>query len=505
MSSHREAPGISKDPVADNTDLYAFVSPDKPDTVTIIANYIPLEDPPAARTSSSSATTCCTRSTSTTTATATPTSPTSSGSRPTCATPRRSSTTPARSRRSTAPTGTAASPTPSPKWAAAARPTMLGEGPAVPAVQHRPALHARTTRRWRTGRGAHAGQRREGLRRPARRRLLRRPRLDLRPGRPAPVPEPAPDPHAPRAPGVERAPRLQRAHDRDPGAEEAADPRRHGSPPTRRTRTPSSACGPPPAAARRRMRDDDGTDVESGPFVQVSRLGNPLFNEVIVPMGQKDYWNALPPLGDKQFLSTSQHPELAEAAAGPVPGRVPEPRRAQGGAGGPGGDPAHRHPRRHHPRVPELHRAARRPTCCGSTWRSRRRSKPNIFGILGGDLAGFPNGRRVVDDVVTIELRAIAGVTYPLVDPSYTPDGAAGVRHRRHDARRDPITFLSHFPYLGVPTERVRRCATQVGVRERRSPRDPRRDRGCGDRRRRSGWAPSWCTRRPSSSDSRSS
>src|SRR5438309_11572907 len=45
MSSHREAPGIAKDPVADSTDTYAFVSPDKPDTVTLIANYIPLEGP----------------------------------------------------------------------------------------------------------------------------------------------------------------------------------------------------------------------------------------------------------------------------------------------------------------------------------------------------------------------------------------------------------------------------------------------------------------------------
>src|SRR5271170_3574609 len=45
MSSHREAPEIAKDPVADSTDLYAFVSPDAPDTVTIIANYIPLQSP----------------------------------------------------------------------------------------------------------------------------------------------------------------------------------------------------------------------------------------------------------------------------------------------------------------------------------------------------------------------------------------------------------------------------------------------------------------------------
>src|SRR5579862_3766063 len=45
MSSHREAPEISQDPVADSTDLYAFVSPDRPDTVTLIANYIPLQGP----------------------------------------------------------------------------------------------------------------------------------------------------------------------------------------------------------------------------------------------------------------------------------------------------------------------------------------------------------------------------------------------------------------------------------------------------------------------------
>src|SRR5262249_42117732 len=44
-SSHREAPLISQDPTADNTDLYAFRSPDRPDTVTIVANYIPLESP----------------------------------------------------------------------------------------------------------------------------------------------------------------------------------------------------------------------------------------------------------------------------------------------------------------------------------------------------------------------------------------------------------------------------------------------------------------------------
>jgi hypothetical protein len=45
MSSHREAPEMAKDPVADSTDVYAFVSPDRPDTVTLIANYIPFQAP----------------------------------------------------------------------------------------------------------------------------------------------------------------------------------------------------------------------------------------------------------------------------------------------------------------------------------------------------------------------------------------------------------------------------------------------------------------------------
>ncbi len=45
MSSHREAPGTAKDPAVDSTDLYAFVSPDDPSTVTVIANYVPLQDP----------------------------------------------------------------------------------------------------------------------------------------------------------------------------------------------------------------------------------------------------------------------------------------------------------------------------------------------------------------------------------------------------------------------------------------------------------------------------
>jgi hypothetical protein len=76
-------------------------------------------------------------------------------------------------------------------------------------------------------------------------------------------------------------------------------------------------------------------------------------------------------------------------------------------------------------------------------------SSPNPIGLIAGDAAGFPNGRRVFDDIVSIELRAIAGATYPLVDKSYTPDGAASLIT---DGLTDAdTTYLPKFPYLGTP------------------------------------------------------
>ena len=76
-------------------------------------------------------------------------------------------------------------------------------------------------------------------------------------------------------------------------------------------------------------------------------------------------------------------------------------------------------------------------------------SDPNPLGLIGGDLAGFPNGRRVFDDVVTVELRAIAGATYPLVNKSYTPDGATSLITDGLDP--NSTRYLSQFPYLGTP------------------------------------------------------
>jgi Domain of unknown function (DUF4331) len=116
-SSHRESPLIAEDPLADATDVYAFISPDNSDMVTLVANYVPSRHRLAARTSIVSATMSATRSSSTTMAMPSRTSSSPSGSRPTPSTAIPSSTTPARSagtrRPSPTTTGTARSPTPS--------------------------------------------------------------------------------------------------------------------------------------------------------------------------------------------------------------------------------------------------------------------------------------------------------------------------------------------------------------------------------------------------------
>jgi hypothetical protein len=74
---------------------------------------------------------------------------------------------------------------------------------------------------------------------------------------------------------------------------------------------------------------------------------------------------------------------------------------------------------------------------------------PNPLGLIAGDLAGYPNGRRVFDDVVTILLRAIAGLTIPLTDPAFTPDAAVSVLSPGVSPGAD--RYRTTFPYLGTP------------------------------------------------------
>jgi hypothetical protein len=187
-----------------------------------------------------------------------------------------------------------------------------------------------------------------------------------------------------------------------------------------------------------------------GPWVQVSRLGNPLINEVLIPLGQKDYWNAVAPSYDAAFLKYVQNPELARLLPVLYPKVFPnlaaynKPRADLAAilmTGIPNG----------------IINGFQNFT--GKTPADMLRlnlaippaSKPNNLGVVGGDPAGFPNGRRVMDDVTTVELRAVAGVTIPLVDKSFTPDAAAAKVTDGLNAV--PDRYLSAFPYLGTPLD----------------------------------------------------
>jgi Domain of unknown function (DUF4331) len=205
------------------------------------------------------------------------------------------------------------------------------------------------------------------------------------------------------------------------------------------------------AASRRKMKMIDPANdarAESGPWVQVSRLGNPLFNEVIVPLGKKDVWNGQQPSGDAAYLPNVQHPELAGLLPVLYPNVFPnlaglKAARADLVAilltGLPSGV------------VPGFQNNT------GKTYADMLRlnvavppaKTPSPLGVVGGDLAGFPNGRRVFDDVTTIELRAIAGLTYPLIDKTFKPDAATSAIEQ--GVKPAAGRYLDTFPYVGTP------------------------------------------------------
>jgi hypothetical protein len=196
---------------------------------------------------------------------------------------------------------------------------------------------------------------------------------------------------------------------------------------------------------------DETATTRSGPFTQVSRLGNPLVNEVLIPIDQKDRWNRTRPNDDAQFTQYLARPELATLLPVLYPGVFPnlaalDADRADLVAilhtGIPEGI------------IPGFQNFT------GPTEADMLRlnvayppnAAPNINGVLTLDFAGFPNGRRVFDNVVAIELRAVAGATYGLVDSSFTPDDAAGAIFDVADGELPwNVSYLDAFPYLDHP------------------------------------------------------
>jgi hypothetical protein len=200
---------------------------------------------------------------------------------------------------------------------------------------------------------------------------------------------------------------------------------------------------------------DRGETVNSGPFRQVSRLGNPLINEVIIPLGKKDLWNTLPPDDDKQFAGYVTQPGLAALLPALYPGVFTQLAKLVA-SGKPRADleailltgiPSGLIPGFTNLTGTVLADMLRLNTSIPPT----PAAKQSIYGLVGGDAGGFPNGRRVTDDVVAIELRAIAGVVYPLIDKSYTPDAAAAKLTDGLTPASVSSAALTQFPYLGVP------------------------------------------------------
>jgi len=218
------------------------------------------------------------------------------------------------------------------------------------------------------------------------------------------------------------------------------------------TSAAQSSVGVWTTASRRKARvltSAGGAGTETGPYVQVSRLGNPLFNEVLVPLAQKDQWNASQPSGDSAYASGVANPELASLLNVLYPGAFPN-------------LAAYTKPRADLEAIlltgiPAGVVSASFSTLTGAVQADMLRlnlaipptASPNPLGVVGGDVGGFPNGRRIMDDVVTIELQAIAGATIPLVDKTFKPDAA--IADVSDGLSGTGLKFLSGFPYLGTP------------------------------------------------------
>lgn len=320
MSSHREAPEISKDPAADNTDVYAFVSPDQPDTVTPMANYLPFQNPQGGPnfyefgddvlyeihvSNAGDAKADVTYQFRFQTKIRNPktflynTGPIASIDDAAWNRPQTYSVT----------------------RVAKGKSVLVGRGLTVPPVNvgtrstpNYQNLAAQAIHRLPGGRRVFAGQRAEGF------------FVDLGSVFDLAGLRPFNDKHLIPLPVMEGVNGTQGLNVHSIALQvPISDLTRDGKRP-QDVADPAAAIGVWATPSRRAVTirgDHAGNPVDVGPYVQVSRLGNPLFNEVIVPMSRKDEWNATDPNQDKDFAQYVAQPELAGLLPVLYPGVFP--------------------------------------------------------------------------------------------------------------------------------------------------------------------------------------
>jgi hypothetical protein len=449
-SSHREAPLISKDPEADNTDLYAFVSPDKPDTVTIIANYIPLEEPAGGPNFNAFGDDVLYSINIDNTGDGEDdiqyqfrfdtkirnkntflynTGPIDSLDDSDWNMPQSYSVTRVKGGDS----------------------KKLGDHLSTPPVNVGPrstpnyeALAAAAVKKIDGNIMVFAGQRDDPF------FVDLGSIFDLGGLRPFNNAHLAPlDPAA----GVDG---VGGYNTHTIAIQVPIDQLTHDGKKADKTKMPVLGIYASASRMSRRVLRDDGTQDSSGKYVQVSRLGNPLINEVIIPLGKKDYWNAQDPSKDKQFQKYYETPELAGLINLLYPA-LPD-TRTSGRAdlslilltGVPGlnftGSTA-----------ADLLRlnVAVKPTADVG--------KGDVLGVLNGDLAGFPNGRRLEDDITDIELRAVADGYGSFLNknfglPNLSPNNLVGDGVYEND-----MQFLPKFPYVATPHQGYEHTHHKVG------------------------------------------
>ncbi|HET7736130.1 MAG TPA: DUF4331 domain-containing protein [Nocardioidaceae bacterium] len=163
-------------------------------------------------------------------------------------------------------------------------------------------------------------------------------------------------------------------------------------------------------------------------FRQVSRLGMPLVNEVVIPLKDKDRFNASKPSNDTQFLSYVTKPELPKLIEAVYGVNAPQQPRNDLVSVFLTGVEGLNQPRNVTPSE-QLRLNMTTPVT----------GEPDRLGVIGGDNQGFPNGRRLADDVIDIALQVVEGEL--VGSPNDLGDGV----------NANDKAFSNTFPYLALP------------------------------------------------------